>query len=477
MPQITIDSNSFLRGEGLSDFSGNRGFSPKSKNIIINATDGALGSKGTPLATGTVPDGLSPIAVAERVSAGTGPYVLLADATEDLHVYTTNGSTLTTDSKEDTGRNYVAYITNAIRYKDKIYVSSTTNIAYDIAAATPDWDWGTTVASLTFTDNAFCPHMFLVVSGVLLISDANVVKSWDGTTANNAMLTFSDTDQKISAWSLHNDNVYLATTNATSSQKGRNYLHIWDGRNKNNTLISKDIPLPSRCLKMESWDGRLILFFRDFFGEFDGVRVNKISNLDWKTDGAFNYMVAQSGDGLYFVDKYTRTSPTVSCIKHLTSNGALYTWYELTALKVLFSYFISSGYEEITFISSTIIRYHDRDTYADNGVFYSNWFNFPDNTKITRLLIEFAEPIVSGDANAIRLYNEKLSILGSDPTNYIELTANYSSAGGMINYAREFRDINFYCSALQVVLNTFDTAVKRITITYEDGRNQPIPTY
>lgn len=476
MPQITIDKDNFLRGESISDFSGEGGFSPKSKNIIINATDGALGAKGAALGAADCPANLTAVAVAERNAAGNGPYVFFVDTDEDLHVYTTNGTTLTSDSKEDTGRNYRTYITNAIKYKDKIYVSSATDIAYDIAAATPDYDWGTSVAGFTFTDNAFAPHMFLIVSGVLMISDANTIKGWDGTTGST-YLTFSDTDQKISAWALHSDNVYLATTNATLNQKGRNYLHIWDGRNKNNTLISKDIPLPSRCLKMESWQGRLILFFRDFIGEFDGVKVNKISDLDWKTDGAFNSMVAQSGDGLYFIDKYNRTSPTVSCIKHLQPNGSLYTWYELTALKIIFSYFLTSNYEELTFLSSTVMRYHYRNTYVNDGVFYSNWINFGDNTKITRLLIEFAENVASGDANTIRLYNEKLSVLGSDPVNYVELTASYASAGGMANYAREFRDINFYCSALQVVLNTFDTAVKRITITYENGGNQPIPTY
>lgn len=476
MPQITIDKDNFLRGESLSDFSSDGGFSPKSKNIIINATEGALGAKGESLGSGTVDSGMVAIAVAEKDSAGNGPYVFFANGDEDLNVYTTNGSALTSASKADTGRNYRPYITNAIRYKDKIYASSATDIAYDISAATPDYDWGTSVAGFTFTDNAFAPHMFLIVSGVLMISDANTVKGWDGTTGIT-YLTFSDTDQKISAWSLYNDNVYLATTNATINQKGRNYLHIWDGRNKNNTLISKDIPLPSRCLKMENWQGRLILFFRDFFGEFDGVKVNKISDLDWKTDGAFNSMVTQSGDGLYFIDKYNRTSPTVSCIKHLQPNGALYTWNELTGLKVLFSYFTSHNYEEITYISSWVIRYNVRDTYTNDGVFYSNWLDFGDNTKITRLLIEFAEVVGSGDANTIRLYNEKLSVLGSDPTNYVELTASYASAGGMANYAREFRDINFFCSSLQVVLNTFDTAVKRITITYENGGNQPIPTY
>lgn len=476
MPQITIDKDNFLRGESISDFSGDGGFSPKSKNIIINATDGALGSKGEGLGSGTVPTGLTAIAVAEKDSSNNGPYVFFADADAHLHVYTTNGSTLTSDSKEDTGRAYSPYITNAVRYKDKIYVSSATNIAYDIAGATPDYDWGTAVAGFSFTNSSFAPHMFLIVSGVLMISDANKVKGWDGT-AGITYLTFSDTDQKISAWSLHNDNVYLATTNATINQKGRNYLHIWDGRNKNNTLISKDIPLPSRCLKMESWNGRLILFFRDFFGEFDGVKVNKISDLDWKVDGAFNYMTTQSGDGLYFVDKYNRTSPTVSCVKHLQPNGSLYTWYELGGLKLLFSYFTSTNYEEITILSSTLIRYQTRNTYTNDGTFYSNWFNFGDNTKITRLLIEFAEVVSSADVNTIRLYNEKLAVLGSDPVNYVELTASYASAGGMANYAREFRDINFFCSSLQVVLNTFDTAVKRITITYENGGNQPIPTY
>jgi len=286
----------------------------------------------------------------------------------------------------------------------------------------------------------------------------------------------ADTDQKISAWALHNDNVYFATTNATTNQKGKNYLHIWDGRNKNGTLISKDIPLPSRCLKIESWGGRLILFFSNYFGEFDGVKVNIISDLDWRTDGAFNYMVTQSGDGLYFIDKYNRTSPTVSCIKHLQPSGALYNWNELTGLKVLFSYFTSTNYEFIHYVTSTVYRYQYRDTYTNDGVFYSNWIDFGDNVKITRVLVEFAEFVLSGDVNTFRLYNQKLSVLGADPTNYYEFAASYSSAGGMINYAKEIRDINFYCSALQVY-SAFDTAIKRITITYEPANNQPIPTY
>jgi hypothetical protein len=149
----------------------------------------------------------------------------------------------------------------------------------------------------------------------------------------------------------------------------------------------------------------------------------------------------------------------------------------LSGLKVLFSYFTSSNYEEITAISTAVIRYQLRNTYTNDGVFYSNWYNFPDNVKIAKVLIEFAEAVGSGDTNTLRIYNEKLSVLGADPTNYREFSPSYSSAGGMANYAREYKDINFYCSALQVVLNTFDTAVKRITITYENAGNQPKSTY
>ena len=464
---IKIDSNTWRLGEGTSNYSNDRGFSPLSSKINIDrrGREGILSPNGTSSSAGTF-SSIWPLAVAQK--ALYGPYVFFGATGNDLKVYTTSGSALTDTGKSDNGRDYEPGITHAIKYNGKIYVTSTTDIAYDIDAETPDYDWWTTVPGEGQAALNDVPHLLLIVSGVLLISNGNKIEYWDGTNADT-ILTLQDTDQIITSWCLHNDNVYFTTTNQSGSQGGNSYLHIWDGRNVNNVLIAKDIPLANECLHIQSFQGELFLFFEHFLASYNGIKFQRLKTINWADASTPDYLTAIKEDRFYFVDNPNTTSSCIIAYR----DGIFYKFHSLAGIRLLFGY-ISSW---LNFLTDSSQYYMFHYNHSSNGVWYSNWYELGGNHKITRVLVEFAEAVTDGETNTLKIYNQKLSKQESEePDNYIELNCNYSSVKGMSNYVREFRDLNFFVSSFQVAFNTFDTSVKSITIEYE-RTNQPIAKY
>jgi hypothetical protein len=187
MKSIVIDKSDFLKGASLSDYTGDKGFSPSSYGFEVDRGGSTLGLllRGrtlTDVSTGL--DGAVVTKTKFKVSGGSMKYYLVCS---NGKIYETNYSSPTSNHTLKDTVTGVTFDTNshAIVYKDGLYITSTTDIYFDnFAFSAPAKNWWTSVKSKTALTTGV-PHKMFEFGNKLYILNGNKIASWDGTTAED----------------------------------------------------------------------------------------------------------------------------------------------------------------------------------------------------------------------------------------------------------------------------------------------------
>lgn len=452
MARLTISNRDFLLGASDTDYSLDGGFSPVGKGHNIRKTEGLLAPPPTPEETDDLQANETGIIAIGGTSSDT--LLVVSNATNDLATYeiASDGS-LSVAADADSGRNYTKALSDAISYDNILYVTSTTDIARG-SQGSLDVDWWTTTADggqAALDADPALPHYLMKFEDTLYISDNNTIKTWDGTNAATALTLPSDIG--ITSYVEYNNRFYIATINQNELVSAKNgakievdrKMYVWDGINTNSKFDSI-IPLPDRVYSMVVFQGQLFVFFEDHMALWNGVKFQKVRDLS---------SIVYKSDMVVRQDKlYIKEGGNI-----LAFDGKRF-WYQLSTGLVVDTIWNLYG-DDLGYTAVQKSYKADLDDADANGIWYSKWYEFADNVKITRVIVEMAEAMAENDVNTLTLANE------AETTKNIVVSYAVSGAKRVFDTKNQTASmIDFDCSSLQVRLNTFDNLIKKITIEY-----------
>jgi hypothetical protein len=447
MPVITINKNNFLKGESFNEFTGEGGFTNKLKGINLNYKDGILAPCSVKTETdaddpgaGIIPFGVCPF-------NGTSSLGLIAcsNATDDLTLFKVNTNGTLDDQDTDTTRNYVLGKSDILLQSGNYFISSTTNVAEGASLGSLDQDWWTTTIGASALDADFV-HYFLAKEGSIYLTNGVYIYS-----INVAGAAKTDVQtlvgEAVTAIGNHNNLVYFATTKTQDEVSGivtgDNYLCQWDGITVNE--ISDKIRMPERVYHIQSFNGQLYIFFKDYMAIYDGITVKEIkelSSIPWKHKIKIidSIMYIANGndilcfDGVKFWTYYEGASTITAMVKYGTV-------------------------DDFYFVESNKVYKFDLDAITGTGKFASLWYDFGQKVIVRKVILELAEVMVANDVNTVKLLDES-------ETATTVMTMTY--ANEPTKRIKQSGDINFKCSSLMLELDTYMNLIKNIYIVYEE---------
>lgn len=394
MKVITIDKSNFLKAFSASKYLDDKGFSPDSAGFEIN-NEYYLGLllSGRSLTLKSSALGVSVIGSYLYNLAGTFYYYSIDKLGK---LYASALSNLTTTLKfTESVKNY-SDLSDIIVYNDALFITSTTDILksdFSFTGADPDYDWWTATLSKTALTSTV-PHLLFEFNGILYITNGNKLASWDGTTANNAILTLP-TGWTITAVEILNNRIYLAATqgflSGNDTYNAPVKIFIWDGYS---TSWIDEKKIKTRAINaMVEMDGLIYFFANSSLYVFDGYSYRKLRFLG-STITKHKFAVYNSN--LYFV-----LANGVGCYDSL---------YKSFSIPVKSSKLVNvlkiGSLSNIDLITDEGKAYRCSDN-NDLNPFYSNPYTFPQPIYIRKIEILFSWVLTNNTTYDIKVLDEK----------------------------------------------------------------------
>jgi len=413
---ITIDKSNFLKGASTIKYLDDGGFSPDSLGFEIN-NEIYLGLllAGKSLTLKTSDLGTTVINSCFYTSSGLFLYYFI-DASG--HIYESVVGSLATTLKATESIKEYNSMSDIISYNDNLFITSTTDIMmsnFTFTGSDPIKDWWTVTKSKTALTSGV-PHLLFEFNGILYITNGNKLASWDGTTANNAVLTLP-TGWAITAVEILNNRIYLAASQKYESGM-ENYnlstkIFIWDGYSAS-WIDEKKIKVQPITAMIEM-DGLIYFFASHSIYIFDGSSYRKLRYLDIIMtrnkisvyNGKLYYALTSSGEvGCY--DSILKSFSTP--IKHGKTVSVLKIGY-LTYVDLITAE--GKGYRCVD----------NKGT----GSFYSNPYTFAQPVYVRKIEILFSTALVTGATYDIKILNEKETAITA-----LTKTVSYAVDGALI---------------------------------------------
>lgn len=392
MPVLQINNSNFLKGMSLTDYSGDKGFSPLSKGFEVDRTSrlGLLQAGRSLVDQSTNLD--SPVVAKVKHLRSNTLYYYLVCANSKIFESGTGLSVTNTLKDTASGKTFSAGQSYAFDYKGKLYITSTTDIYYDdFTFATPDKTWWTTTKGKTAL-TAGVPHKMFEFGDVLYILNGNVIASWNGTTATDAAFTLP-TGWIITDAEIDNDVIYLTIVKSVNDYATytETKIIVWNG--VSTTTYLREIPVytpPISAIKKAD-TGFIFFAGRDIYF-FDGYNYQWLRNIT--TVPNFNQITSFNGN-VYFVD-YQSVGAYNSRLKIFTY--PIYYTGNITSLGISFL-------DYIDLFTDDNKRYQARNNNYSGATFFSNWYEL-GNVKIKKIVFGLDGALATNSTYVFSIYNE-----------------------------------------------------------------------
>lgn len=397
MPVITIDKRNFFKGQSTSSYTSDGGFSPDSTVEVLRQSSSfpflTWGRVATEYSTnisdyvyGTTVGYRSGI---KRYSISSGGKLYETNPTDNTHTLKYTESVKT----------YSSGISNVAVFKNKIYVTSTTDIYrenYSFSENDADW-WTATLSKTALT--ATVPHILFEFNDLLYVTNGNKVWATDGTTGyttGSNTLTLTD-DWVINQVLIGNSEIYLfAYFKGYSSATLDNVpckIFIWDGYSESwvrEILLSTGIVLSTTV----TTTGMFFSSYRSIYN-FDGynyipvvTNLNGVEQLTSRRDNIF----FSAGAEIY---KYNTTYKATSKLVTLSYNVQfLFVDYS----DIIHAFAIDQG--------NTKSRFYQINSNTGITSFYTNFYEFERPVYLRKVEVVFSANTVTNTSYSLYIRDE-----------------------------------------------------------------------
>lgn len=453
MQILTINQNNFLKGMSLSDYSGDKGFSPLSKGFEVDRSSQlGLLLPGRGLTDYSTSLSGNIMTVTKYNGTGTSPFYCLV--TDSSKIFETTTSTPAHTLKDTaTGKTFSAN-SSAYFYKNGLYITSSTDIYYDDTTWTiKDKTWWTTTKSKSALTSGV-PHKIFEFNGVMYILNGNVIASWNGTTATDAAFTLP-VGWIITDVEIDNDLIYLT---AVKRVIDFNYytetkIFVWNAISTTTWIREVAVFTPAITAIKKADQGFVFWAGKDMYF-FDGYNYQWIRYVAQTPN--FNQVVASNGN-IYFV--------TLNGIASYNTRLKIYTHPILCADTI---YAINDVYLDYIDIFATAVTtpkmYRCSANNYSGSVFYSNWYDL-GNSRITKIVYGFSTVLTTGASYAVNFLDESGSSVYTN-------TISYALDGAKTLITRNQLDKKLSLFQLKVSFdNAANSPIRFIHIYYEPSEN------
>lgn len=448
---LKINQSNFLQGQSLSDYSGDKGFSPFSKGFEVDRRS-SLGLLTPGRALTEYSTNISGNIIANtkyKTSGGYYSYYLISDTAK---IFESNATTVSHVLKDTaSGKTFTAGITSALVYKDQLYITSTTDIYNDNFTFTvkdKTW-WTTTKGKTALTSNV--PHKLFEFNGIMFGLNGNKVFSWDGTTANDAALTLP-AGWIITDAETDNDKIYLTTAKCVNDYAWytETKILVWNGFSATTWEREVNVFTPAISAIVKADQGFIFWASRDMYF-FDGYNYQWIRYVESSPN--FNQVEVFGGNVLFVA--YQGVASYNTRLKIYT-HPLLYTGNILT-IGVAFTDYID------IFTDSAKMYRGTTNNYA-GCTFYSNWYEL-GNAVIRKIVYGFASALATNSSYTINILDESTAAVYSD-------TISKTKDGAKTLVVRNNLNIKLNLAQLQMTFdNAANSSLRFIHIFYEPSEN------
>lgn len=447
MPILKIDQSNFLKGMSLSDFSGDKGFSPLSKGFEVDRRS-SLGLLTPARALTEYSTNLSGNIIAKtkyKTSGGSFSYYSISSTGK---VFETNASTAAHTLKDTiTGKTFTAGISHALVCEDGLYITSENDIYFDNFSFTaPDKTWWTVTKGKTALTTGV-PHKIFEFNGTKFVLNGNKIASWRGATFNDAALTLP-TGWIITDAVIDNDKIYL-----TISKNVNDYawftetkIIVWNSFSADTWDREVNVFTPAISAIVKADQGFIFWASRDMYF-FDGYNYQWIRYVESSPN--FN-QVETFGGNIYFVASQGVASYNIR-LKIYTH--PLYYAGNITSIGVAYLDYIDIFTDNAKMYRGTT------NTYA-GATFISNWYEL-GNVKIKKVVIGFNSALATNSSYTINILDETTAAA------YVKTISRAANGAKtkvvLINVNKRFSLLQFRMS----FDNAANSAVRFIYIYYE----------
>ena len=393
MPIITIDKRNFLRGQSTVNTLSDGGFSPDSIVEILRESSSfpylTFGRVKTDSST-NIADFVRASAIGYRGSSffrysiGSGGRLYETDLSAHTHTVQYTESVKTYDSNS-----------SILSFKNKLYITSTTNIYRESYAFTENDNdfWTATLTKTALTTGV--PHILFEYNDLLYVTNGNKVWSTDGTvgyeTGSNT-LTLTD-DWVIYNVLINGTDIYLfsAYKSPSTTVNQPNKIFVWDGYSESWTreiLVSTGV-ITGVCMTstgMYFSAGNSLYKFDGYNYSLAFINLNGIQKLVGYRNEIFYT------DGGQQVFKYNTVYKATCKIASLPNTIQ----------------FLCADTSTITcfILDSTTSKYYSLTNNTDTTSFYSNFYDFERPVYLRKIEIVFSATTVTNTSYSLYIRNE-----------------------------------------------------------------------
>jgi len=451
MPFLQINNSDFLKGMSLTDYSGDKGFSPLSKGFEVDRTSKlGLLQAGRSLTDYSTNLDSPVIAKVKHYRSNTFYYYLVC---ENSKIFETNAEITPSNTLKDTatGKAFAAGQSHAYDYQNKLFITSTTDIYYDdFTFASPDKTWWTTTLGKTAL-TAGVPHKMFEFGEVLYILNGNIIASWDGTTATDAAFTLP-TGWIITDAEIDNDIVYLTITKTVADyiKNTQTKIIVWNGVSSTTWLREVPVYTPSISAIKKADQGFIFFAGRSIYF-FDGYNYQWLRNIS--NNPNFSQVISYNGN-IYYAD-YQSIGAYNTRLKIFTY--PVYYTGNISALDISYSDYL----DVFTYDNK---MYRAMNNNYSGSTFLSNWYEL-GNVKIKKVVLGFNGALATNSTYTFTIYDEASTQKYTD-------TISKALDGAVSVVVRNNVNVDVCLAQFRLQFNnTANSAVRFIHIYYEPLEN------
>jgi len=470
MAKITIDVNDFWRGTSRTDFLPDAGYSPVDKGHNLYVTKGLIWPqpKETDIDAISGSDGVVALGFNDSLSPDLKG---VSTSGSDGYFYSFSEAGAPTLESTDTGRDYDEYKTDLVFYNDLFHVTSKTDIAsLNGSFQAPDYDWWTDAINGAGGSalNALYPHQMIVFNNKLYITDNNVLKSWDGSSAVNAAFTV-ERDYAITAITEYQKSLYIAADPIKNDRgtyaSDKSKVFVWDGVTSTTTW-NNEFSSPEKIFSMINYNGKLYAFGTYSLYQWTGVKW--INKFDFSNVNApvYKQKIMKHKNRLYFADGDTIVCYDGQKLSYLFDTNNVSGNISTQIIHSL-AYSREINGRETAVISSNLrsvsLLLNNNDgasAYTGESKIRSNRFDFGERVVIKKMILQLGEVMDTATSEI------EMSIIDHTGTEIVVGSMDYDNGDRSF---KEFLNINIFALSFQVRANwkAYGKPIKSITVFYE----------
>ncbi len=447
MKILKIDQSNFLKGMSLSDYSGDKGFSPLSKGFEVDRRS-SLGLLTPARALTEYSTNLSGNIIAKtkyKTSGGSFSYYSISSTGKVFETIATTAAHTLKDTI--TGKTFTAGISSALVFLNELFITSTDDIYRDdFTFGVKDKTWWTVTKNKTAL-TAGVPHKLFDFNGKMFILNGNKIASWDGTTAVDAALTLP-TGWIITDAAIDNDKIYLTITKNVNDYAwfSETKIIVWNSFSTITWDREVNVFTPAISAIVKADQGFIFWASRDMYF-FDGYNYQWIRYVESSPN--FN-QVETFGGNVYFVAS--------NGVASYNTRLKIYThplYYANTILAIGICYL-----DYIDIFTDTAKMYRGTTNSYAGSTFISNWYDLT-NSRIRKIVYGFSSVLATNSSYSINILDETTAPIYTN-------TISKSLDGAKTLVVRNNLNIKLSLAQLQITFsNAANSPLRFIHIYYE----------